>query len=391
MTRSKDERRRRSVPNGSYKNFSRLCIALDAFFLRYRRWPTLLRVGPGEFDDLVNHVFSPKAWARIEEKLRVVVDARPGLAVEDGPDCFRYGKEEVPSGEPPAPGGEEWLGVSPDVPENGEEQTTRLPRNPGTFSESFQALERAFSALAERDGDIYLPNFAPKGPVDYMLIGMEPSLGAWASSPTDARAKIGAGFRNFMWSLEDFILHTSVRRYLCAPWQTYHITDISKGAMPVEKANQDRTTRYADWFDLLVQELELVAEPHTRVIPVGGAVAKSLRDLRFPRPLEDRILHYSGQAGRARRAAVAGREDELLAFASSVTLESIVQEASVTLRENDIPMSLIDATLARLRRARLTASRLRLLFAYKHAFEAIKRRKPDAQAFPLRPQSGTRI
>ena len=66
------------------------------------------------------------------------------------------------------------------------------------------------------------PNFMPTGPVDYVLIGMEPSLGAWAPSAGEARAKIAAGFRNIMWSLEDFILHTSARLIFgsnCA-WET---------------------------------------------------------------------------------------------------------------------------------------------------------------------------
>lgn len=242
-----------------------------------------------------------------------------------------------------------------------------------TFRERVRDLERRFSSLAERDGSVYLPNFMPTGPVDYVLIGMEPSLGAWGPRPAEARAKIAAGFRNFMWSLEDFILHTSARQYLCEPGQTYHLTDISKGAMLVERANLDRAARYARWFPLLVQEIELVAKPHAKVIPVGKAVAQNLWALGFARAL-DPILHYSGQAGRARRAAVAGQEAAFRVFASSVTLPSVLTAASLTLRENDVPAGLIDSTLSRLRHAELTESRMRLLFTYKVALEAIRDR-----------------
>jgi hypothetical protein len=73
-----------------------------------------------------------------------------------------------------------------------------------SFRRRLRALESRFRALAERDRDVYLPNLMPTGPVDYVLIAMEPSLGRWARSPTDASVKIAAGFRNFMWSLEDF-------------------------------------------------------------------------------------------------------------------------------------------------------------------------------------------
>ena len=240
-----------------------------------------------------------------------------------------------------------------------------------TFGERVRDLERCFGAFAERDGSVYLPNFMPTGPVDYVFIGMEPSLGAWASSLEKAKAKIAAGFRNFMWSMEDFILHTSARHYLCEPGQTYYVTDISKGAMSVKRANLDRTVRYERWFPLLVQEIDLVAKPDAKVIPVGQAVAQDLRARGFARALYP-ILHYSGQAGRARRAAIAGQEDAFRAFASSVSLDSILAAASITLRENDVPPSLLDSTLARLRRARLTESRLRLLFVYKRRFEAIR-------------------
>ena len=94
---------------------------------------------------------------------------------------------------------------------------------------------------AETDGDVFLPNPEPLGPVEYVFVCMEPSLGRWARSADEARAKVEAGFQNFISSIEDFILHFCMQQYLCEPTQRYHITDLSKGAMLVERAGVART------------------------------------------------------------------------------------------------------------------------------------------------------
>ena len=67
-----------------------------------------------------------------------------------------------------------------------------------TFHHAYRDLEGRFRALAETDGDVYLPNVEPPGRVAYVFIAMEPSLGRWARSPHEARAKVAAGFRNFV-------------------------------------------------------------------------------------------------------------------------------------------------------------------------------------------------
>ena len=125
--------------------------------------------------------------------------------------------------------------------------------------------------------NVFLPNFRPKEPADHVLICMEPSLGRWAGTPEAGRQRIAEGFRNFTWSIEDFILHTAARRYLCGPSQTYHLTDLSKGAMTVARANVDRAARYARWYRLLKQEIEVVAKPAARFVAVGKVVQKELR------------------------------------------------------------------------------------------------------------------
>ena len=50
------------------------------------------------------------------------------------------------------------------------------------FRAKYRRLEDRMRALAEADDDVFLPNPEPVEPVDYVLICMEPSLGAWARS-----------------------------------------------------------------------------------------------------------------------------------------------------------------------------------------------------------------
>src|SRR5262249_44102498 len=155
-------------------------------------------------------------------------------------------------------------------------------------------LETRMKSLAEADGDVFLPNPEPLGLVDYVFICMEPSLGRWARSADEARSKVEAGFRNFLSSIGDFILHFCIQHYLCKNMQRYHITDLSKGAMLVKRAGLARIERYDRWFSLLLEELDLVAVPGARVFAVGGDVAKYLERHTTQRQFT-RVIHYSGQ------------------------------------------------------------------------------------------------
>ena len=83
------------------------------------------------------------------------------------------------------------------------------------FRAAYRELEARMKVLTETDGDVFLPNPAPVGPVEYVFICMEPSRGRWARSADEARSKVEAGFQNFLSSIEDFILHFCIRQYLC--------------------------------------------------------------------------------------------------------------------------------------------------------------------------------
>jgi len=236
-----------------------------------------------------------------------------------------------------------------------------------SFATQIRDLEQKFAAAAAVDGDVYLPNFTPSGPVDAVLIGMEPSLGWWAHTPAEAAQKIAAGFRNFMYSPEDFILHYAARRFLCSAGETYHITDISKGAMTVEKAHLDRSVRYARWAVLLDEELRLIAKPGAHIIGIGRDVCSFLERSGFDRNVTS-IMHYSAQASPARNAAVRGQEAEFRAFSERLSMQAVVDVAEDLMRENSVSVAMSAETIARLRKAKLSESRKKLAFIYSTVF-----------------------
>jgi hypothetical protein len=240
------------------------------------------------------------------------------------------------------------------------------------FRTAYRELEGRMKALAEVDGDVFLPNAEPLGRVQYVLVCMEPSLGRWARDPDDARSKVEAGFRNFLSSIEDFILHFCARHYLCGPAERYHITDFSKGAMLAKHAGRERTKRYDRWYALLQEEIELLcASPGSGVVAVGNAVYRNLLRRDFRRCVTP-VVHYSPLAARHWRAAIVGREGSFRAFGGSVSLEKIVAMAEDVLKSAHVPSEFCDPALSRLKTGRLTPSRQELIFNYKLKFESMR-------------------
>lgn len=239
-----------------------------------------------------------------------------------------------------------------------------------TFVERYRALEARFRRLADAEGDVYLPNVEPVGPVDLILLAMEPSLGRWACTRQEADARITAGLRNFLWSLEDFLLHYAARTVLGRNGRTYHVTDLSKGAMLVAKAGVDRARRYDRWYGLFLEEMNLLAHRGTIVCALGRQVADYLGSHHFPRQVVG-LLHYSAQAALGRKRTLAGREAEFQRFASTVTLSDILREAHAIMEAAGISDGLRAEIMMRLGRSRLSDSRKGLLFIYTTRLEAL--------------------
>lgn len=223
-------------------------------------------------------------------------------------------------------------------------------------------LEARMKAQAEADGDVYVPFPRPLGPVDAVLVGMEPSW-SWAGTRERAEERLAAGFLNFIeGDLHMWVLRHCARK---AFGNAYHLTDFSKGAMPVARANAEREARYARWASLLREELNLLARPGALIVAIGKDVRGALLRHGFAPPSVT-VLHYSPLASRYRAAAVVGRESEFETF--SLSLDDVVATAEMTLREFAVPAAQADVALARLRRATFKDSLRMLGFHYQTAF-----------------------
>ena len=230
---------------------------------------------------------------------------------------------------------------------------------------AYHNLEQLFRAQVDKDKanvmervaqgcGIYLPCKEPKSQSDYIIVGMEPSFG-WADGIEDARKKIAEGFRDFSLPsnrkepLALFML--SIERYLCQPGETYHLTDVSKGAMPVTVAALDRDRRYKEWYPLLLKEIAIVGKPGGPVIAIGKKVERFLqhRDLekKTGRPLYA-VQHYSFQASRYYKEEAERDPDGFEKFKKAEFSEGSVWPAD------------------------LSCARKQLVFAYKKQFEAIQ-------------------
>ncbi len=241
------------------------------------------------------------------------------------------------------------------------------------FKQAYNNLELVMGEFAQNNGEIYVPNIAPHHPVDYIFICMEPSLGEWAKSPQDAKSKLKAGFRNFLDGFNTMILHYAIRNFLCKNNQDYHITDLSKGAMLVKDADDNRISRYKKWHPLLLREMDLVASENVRVFAVGAHVAKFLESQKFPWDYTQ-LIHYSGNAVSHWDKAILEYYNDFKSFQETVTHDEFMENARGVIERSGVPLVISERALGRLRKADLTLSRRKLMFNYKLAFDAVHSR-----------------
>ena len=251
------------------------------------------------------------------------------------------------------------------------------------FQERYRNLEDKFKEQVRKDRECYgtesefLPNPAPAGTVDFILIAMEPSGG---KSQEEIAKHQEWSPKNFSGSVEDFLLHHSIRDYLCRGSESYYLMDLSKGSMPIKKADTDRWERYEQWYPLLEQEIELVAKPCTPIIPIGNYVGDFLKKQEM-KNLQDRLLHYSQSAGRARKKVPVLRPGEYQKFKETVSWGGIENTVKQVLNDAGMAES-IPGWLKRFRRgSKLTESRQKLMFTYKVQFKQI-REKADPDCPP---------
>ena len=237
------------------------------------------------------------------------------------------------------------------------------------FKEAYKELGEKFKNKVEDDrtkgiDSILLPNIAPAGPVDYVLIGMEPSLGNWARNQDPARRmsiaeeRIRGGFSNWcgVWTL-----HHPVRKYLCRDGETYYVTDLAKGAMLTNSPAAGDERKYQDWYELLEEELGLVAKQDAKIISIGHKVGGFLSGKNIYAHAGI-IPHYSTQAARSWGKEAESCPSRFEEFAAS--LDSIPNNICMpghqcrpATKQRDVPLS---------------EPRKKLLFDYKVRFARIR-------------------
>lgn len=246
-------------------------------------------------------------------------------------------------------------------------------------------LEKSFQRQVENDKKreknnemIYLPNLYPAKKVDYILIGSEPSLKHWAKTIPDAQKMIGQNFKNFCWSVEDFILHYAVKHSLCSMNKSYYITDLTKGAMKTRDANiKDAEERRKQWYKLLCDELSLFFKATTVFIFIGKTVDKFLLKQGFKEQFNsniENIYHYSQSAIPHRgqyidRTNINGQS--FREFANSIRIDDIREIAKEVVREFEIKEPLANSIIDRISKSPLSESRKKLLFDYSIKFEKL--------------------
>ena len=172
-------------------------------------------------------------------------------------------------------------------------------------------MEDEFRQRVEEDNKefsskgIFLPNKMPDGPVDYVLVGMEPSLGGLAKDRADAQKKIDNGFRNFDGVC---IIKYPVEQYLLREGESYYLTDLAQGAMKTNDPGAGRIEKYEKWFPLFEKEIGLVAKLDARIISIGNQVNKFLTEKALTGHIGS-ITHYAATASRHRGKEIAGREE----------------------------------------------------------------------------------
>jgi hypothetical protein len=199
---------------------------------------------------------------------------------------------------------------------------------------------------------------------------MEPSLGEWAKSPDEAESKLKAGFRNFLDGFNTMILHYAIRNFLCKNNQKYHITDLSKGAMLVKDADDNRMARYRNWYPLLLDEMNLVASTSVRVFAVGTHVANFLERQNFPFEYTQ-LIHYSGTAVSHWDRAILEHYNDFKLLQDTVTHDDFLENARDVIDRSGVLSVISERALGRLRKADLTLSRRKLMFNYKLVFDAV--------------------
>lgn len=246
-------------------------------------------------------------------------------------------------------------------------------------AQEVDVLQQLQQSLAPEGFVTYLPSLLPLKPVDYVIVSPEPSL-SWAKnkSHTEIERLVSVGYRNFMYSWEDFILHHCLKKQL----RLYHLTSISKAA--VAQPREENVDTLQPWLPRFREELALVSTPQTRLIPLGQKAAELLQGLDLPYPVTEPLMHFARTASRWRARLPEQYPEEYAALAAQLQPIHLIRSADHTLMTSfqieerlfgtPVPYELIQNRLSYLKdsKAGLSESRKQLLFTYLKQLDEIR-------------------
>ena len=100
------------MPNGSDRNWVRLCGALDGFRALYGEWPTRIRILPAVLETF-DRLFTPPDLLTIKAKVDLVPDPQVGMVAEDAAGrTYHYAVDPWPPTRSDI-SAQDWLGVEP--------------------------------------------------------------------------------------------------------------------------------------------------------------------------------------------------------------------------------------------------------------------------------------
>lgn len=182
-----------------------------------------------------------------------------------------------------------------------------------------EELENKFKE--DHPEDVYLRNILPFRKVDYIFIGTEPSLKRWTirsndeERKKDADEKIRDGFKNFIFSAEDFILKYAIENYLKLP---YYITDISKIALPTDEI--DKNKYWKNGLTILKKEIALYSNEKTKIISIGRIQVPFLIREGILSNEKDCLWHFSSQNSVRRNKYAIDNNDKYEEFIKRIPL-----------------------------------------------------------------------
>jgi uracil-DNA glycosylase len=146
----------------------------------------------------------------------------------------------------------------------------------------------------------------PQGlPVTYLLVAEEPST-QWAGKTRAEAERRRQDFRNFNWTLGDFVIRWAAHEWLVEKGrEAFLLTDLGRCSVPGRQAGLTRARRYRNCHTFLDREVGCFRDTLRAIVPVGEEAAMwclGQAEDGWP-PITDYVLHWANRFSHRTRFA----------------------------------------------------------------------------------------